>query len=82
MEDVDFEDEEPDGPAWETEDDNDEEEEDGGGTDGMEAQDDSEVTFALHSGEPQASSWLPMKGGGAGGAPPACPALGLGSRRG
>uniref|UniRef100_A0A8C3B827 Angio-associated migratory cell protein n=1 Tax=Cairina moschata TaxID=8855 RepID=A0A8C3B827_CAIMO len=49
MEDVDFEDEEPDGPAWETEDDNDEEEEDGGGTDGMEAQDDSEVTFALHS---------------------------------
>ncbi|EOA93049.1 Angio-associated migratory cell protein, partial [Anas platyrhynchos] len=40
--------EEPDGPAWETEEDNDDEEE-GGGTDGMEAQDDSEVTFALHS---------------------------------
>uniref|UniRef100_A0A8B9SRD9 Angio associated migratory cell protein n=1 Tax=Anas platyrhynchos TaxID=8839 RepID=A0A8B9SRD9_ANAPL len=48
MEDVDFEDEEPDGPAWETEEENDDEEE-GGGTDGMEAQDDSEVTFALHS---------------------------------
>lgn len=50
MEDVDFEDEEPDGPAWETEEENDDEEE-GGGTDGMEAQDDSEVTFTLHSGE-------------------------------
>lgn len=36
--------EEPDAEAWETED------EEGGG-DGMEPQDDSEVTFSLHSGE-------------------------------
>ncbi|KAM6307669.1 angio-associated migratory cell protein [Aegotheles albertisi] len=45
MEDVDFEDdgaEEPDGEAWETEDDE-------GVEEGMEPQDDSEVTFALHS---------------------------------
>uniref|UniRef100_A0A8C9EM09 Angio associated migratory cell protein n=1 Tax=Pavo cristatus TaxID=9049 RepID=A0A8C9EM09_PAVCR len=45
MDDVDFEDEgaeEPDGEAWETEDDE-------GLEDGMEAQDDSEVTFSLHS---------------------------------
>lgn len=47
MEDVDFDDEgadEPDAEAWETE-------EDEGVEDGMEAQDDSEVTFSLHSGE-------------------------------
>lgn len=47
MEDVDFDDEgaeEPDAEAWETEDDE-------GVEDGMEAQDDSEVTFSLHSGE-------------------------------
>lgn len=36
--------EEPDAEAWETEDDE-------GVEDGMEAQDDSEVTFSLHSGE-------------------------------
>lgn len=44
---MDFEDEgaeEPDGEAWESEDDE-------GVEDGMEAQDDSEVTFSLHSGE-------------------------------
>ena len=53
MEDVDFEDEgaeEPDGEAWETEDDE-------GLEDGMEAQDDSEVTFSLHSGEPWGFPW-------------------------
>lgn len=47
MEDVDFDDEgaeEPDAEAWETEDDE-------GVEEGMEAQDDSEVTFSLHSGE-------------------------------
>lgn len=47
MEDVDFDDEgaeEPDAEAWETEDDE-------GVEDGMEVQDDSEVTFSLHSGE-------------------------------
>lgn len=47
MEDVDFDEEgaeEPDAEAWETEDDE-------GVEDGMEAQDDSEVTFSLHSGE-------------------------------
>lgn len=44
---MDFEDEaaeEPDAEAWESEDDE-------GVEDGMEAQDDSEVTFSLHSGE-------------------------------
>lgn len=44
---MDFDDEgaeEPDAEAWETEDDE-------GVEEGMEAQDDSEVTFSLHSGE-------------------------------
>lgn len=53
---MDFEDEgaeEPDAEAWESEDDE-------GVEDGMEAQDDSEVTFSLHSGE----CWAPAEAAG------------------
>lgn len=53
---MDFEDEgaeEPDGEAWESEDDE-------GVEEGMEAQDDSEVTFSLHSGE----CWGPAEAAG------------------
>lgn len=72
---MDFDDEgadEPDAEAWETEDDE-------GVEDGMEAQDDSEVTFSLHSGEcwalaaaaglspePAPSLAFPRQGGAAG----------------
>lgn len=56
---MDFDDEgaeEPDAEAWETEDDE-------GVEDSMEAQDDSEVTFSLHSGEQgtQAAAGVPHR---------------------